>query len=84
MVFSVKKFCHYLMCNLVVFFVDHMAIKFLVNKTKLSGSLAGWVLLLEKFDYTVEYKRGRMYLQADHLFRLSEEVGFSPIDDSLM
>ena len=40
MVFSVKKFCHYLMCNLVVFFVDHMAIKFLVNKAELSGRLA--------------------------------------------
>ena len=31
MVFSVKKFRHYLICNPVVFFVDHMAIKYLVN-----------------------------------------------------
>ena len=46
MVFSVKKFRHFLMCNPVVFFVDHMAIKFLVNKPELSGRLARWVLLL--------------------------------------
>jgi hypothetical protein len=46
MVFSVKKFCRYLICNPLVFFVDHMAIKFLVNKPELSGMLARWVLLL--------------------------------------
>lgn len=32
MVFSVKKFRHYLMCNPVVLFVDHMAIKCLVTR----------------------------------------------------
>ena len=32
MVFSIKKFRHYLICNPVVFFVHHMAIKYLVNK----------------------------------------------------
>ena len=83
MVFSVKKFRHYLICNPVVFFVDHMAIKFLVNKAELSGRLARWVLLLEEFDYTVEYKPGRMHLQADHLSRISDEVGSCPIDDNL-
>ena len=41
------------MCNPTVFFVDHMAIKYLVNKAELSGRLARWVILLEEFDYTV-------------------------------
>ena len=50
MVFSVKKFRQYLLCNPVVFFVDHMAIKYLVNKAELSGRLARWVLLLSEFD----------------------------------
>ena len=62
MMFSVKKFRNYLMCNLVVFFVDHMTIKYLVNKAELSGRLARWVLLLEEFDYAVEYKPDRMHL----------------------
>ena len=82
--FPVKKFRHYLSCNPLVFFVDHMAIKFLVNKPELSNGLARWVLLLEEFDYTVEYKPGRMHLQADHLFRLSELVGTTPIDGSFV
>lgn len=58
-----------------------MAIKFLVNKAELSGRLARWVLLLEEFNYTMEYKPGRMHLQVDHLSRLSKEVGSSSIDD---
>ena len=84
MIFSVKKFRHYLICNLMVFFEDHMAIKYLVNESELSGRLARWVLLLEEFDYTVEYKPRRMYLQANHLSRLSKEMGTSPIDDRLI
>ena len=84
MVFSVKKFHHYLVCNPVIFFLDHMAIKYLVNKAELSGRLPRWVLLLEEFDYTVEYKPGRMHLQTDHLSRLSETMGESPIYDRLV
>ena len=78
------KFRHYLMCNPVVFFVDHMAIKYLVNKAELIGRLARWGLLLEEFDYTVEYKPGRMNLQANHLSRLSKMMGENPIDDRLV
>lgn len=51
---------------------------------ELSGRLARWVLLLEEFDYMVEYKPGRMHLQVDHLSRLSEEIGESPVDDRLV
>jgi hypothetical protein len=42
-----------LLMNPVVFFVDHMALRYLVNKPELSGRLARWVLLLSEFDYTV-------------------------------
>ena len=84
MMFLVKKFRHYLMCNLVVFFVNHMVIKYLVNKAELSGRLVRWVFLLEEFDYTVEYKPDRIHLQADHLSRLLEQIGKSPVDDRLV
>lgn len=81
MVFSVKKFCHYLICNPIVIFKDHMAIKYLVNKAELNKRLARWILLLKEFDYTVEYKPGRMHLQVDHLSRLSKVIGISPLND---
>lgn len=40
----------------MVFFVDHMALKYLVNKPNFNGRLARWIFLLEQFDYTIEYK----------------------------
>lgn len=49
------------MCNTVVFFVVHMALKYFVNKAELSGMLARWDLLLEEFNYTMEYKPGCMH-----------------------
>lgn len=77
-------FQHYFLCNPVIFFVDHVAIKFLVNKPEPSGRLARWVLLLEKLDFTVEYKPGRVHLQADHLSRVSDKLGIGPIDSKLV
>ena len=67
--------------NKVIFFVDHMALRYLVNNPDLSGRLARWILLLTEFDYSVRFKPGKMHLQADHLSRLSEEVGTEEIDD---
>jgi hypothetical protein len=81
MIFSIKKYRHYLLLNLVVFFVDHMAIRYLVNKPELSGRLARWVLLLMEFDYTVQYKPGKQHLQADHLSQLSTELNPTDIND---
>jgi hypothetical protein len=83
MVFNVKKFRHYLLLNLVVFFVDHMALRYLVNKLDLSGRLARWIFILEEFDYTMEYKPGHMHKQADHLLRLSKDLGSLPLEDDL-
>ena len=67
--------------NKVIFFVDHMVLRYLVNKPDLSGWLARWILLLTEFDYSVQFKPGKMHLQADHLSRLSEEMGTEEIDD---
>ena len=67
--------------NKVIFFMDHMALRYLVNKPDLSGRLARWILLLTEFDYTIQYKPGKMHLQVDHLSRLSEEVATEEVDD---
>ena len=56
MLFSVKKFMHYLICNPAVFFCRPYDDKVFINNAKLSGRLARWVLLLKNFGYTIEYK----------------------------
>ena len=67
MVFAVKKYKHYLLLNQVVFFVDHMALRYLVNKVDISGRIARWILILEEFDYKVVFKPGRLNVQANLL-----------------
>ena len=40
MVFAVQKFCHYLLGYPFTFYVDHDALKYLINKPDLSGRIA--------------------------------------------
>jgi hypothetical protein len=45
MVYALHKFRHYLLNNRFTFYVDHMALVYLVNKPQVSGRLARWLLL---------------------------------------
>jgi hypothetical protein len=46
MVYSVQKYCHYLLGYKFTFHIDHDALKYMINKPQLSGRIARWVLLL--------------------------------------
>ena len=52
-VYSIQKFCHYLLDYPFVFHVDHDALKYMINKSQLSGQIARWVLLLQEFTFTI-------------------------------
>lgn len=73
-VFLVKTIMYCILLNLVVFFVDHMTIKYLVNKANLNGRFSKWLILLEEFDYIIKYKLGRMHIQANYLLQLSKII----------
>ena len=66
MIFAVQKFRHYLLGYPFVFYVDHDAFKYLINKPDLSGRLARWVLLLQEFDFTIVIRPGKSHCYADH------------------
>jgi hypothetical protein len=53
MIFFVQKFCHYLLGYEFTFYVDHDALKYMINKPQLSGKIARWVLLLQEFNFTI-------------------------------
>lgn len=42
------------------------------------------MLLLEMFNYMVDYKLRRVHLHVDHFSRLLEQVGGAPIDDRVV
>ena len=69
MVYAVNKFRHYLLGNRFIFYVDHLALQYLVNKPQVSGRLARWLLLFLEFDFKVIYKPSKIHSVADALSR---------------
>ena len=56
--YAVKKFQHYLLANKFIFFVDHHALLYLVNKPCAIGKIIGWFVILLEFDVNVCAKPG--------------------------
>jgi hypothetical protein len=69
-VYALCKFKHYLLGNKFTFFVDHMALIYLVNKPQVFGRLAKWLLLFLEYDIKIIYKPSRFHLMANALNRL--------------
>jgi hypothetical protein len=70
MVFVLHKFRHYLLGNKFVFYVNHMALVYLVNKLQVLGIITRWLLLFLKYDFTVVYKLSIIHVIVDALSRL--------------
>ena len=67
MVYSVQKFCHYLLGYPFVLHVDHDALKYMINKPQLSRQIARWMLLLQEFNFTIHVQPGKKDVNDDHL-----------------
>ena len=70
MIYAVKKFRHYLLANKFIFFIDHQALLYLVNKPCNTGRIVRWFLILLEFDFIVVVKKDITHQRADHLSRL--------------
>ena len=84
MVYAVKKFWHYLLANKFVFFVDHQALLYLVNKPCSMGRIVRWFLILLEFAFTVVVKKGTTHQRVDHLSRLTHGEPPLGVDDDLL
>ena len=80
-IYSCKKFRHYLLGYKVIFHTDHNALKYMVNKPDLTGRVARWVLLLQEFDYEVKVKPGKSHTNADFFSRIEGEPDEKEVDD---
>jgi tRNA G46 methylase TrmB len=56
MVYALHKFKHYLLGNRFVFYVDHMALMYLVNKPQVSGIIIRWLPLFLESDFNIVYQ----------------------------
>ena len=68
-VWAVKHFKHYLYGQACDVFIDHEALKALLNTPHPSGKLARWGLALQEVNLTIHYRPGRMNANADALSR---------------
>ncbi len=66
-IYDIKKVHHYLLGNSFMFFVDHQALIYLVNKPTVIGWIARWLLLLQEFNFKVIYKLGKVHFVPNQL-----------------
>lgn len=69
-IFSYKKFRHYILGYKTIFHTDHSSLKYFVNQAGLSGRLARWVLLLQEYEFEIQVTTGKHHENADFLSRL--------------
>jgi len=80
-IFSLKKFHHYLLGYKAKIVTDHKTLTYLVNKPNPSGRLVRWLLLMEEFDIDIVHRPGRWHGNVDGLTRAYEGVGDVSEDD---
>jgi hypothetical protein len=79
MVYALQNFRHYMLGNKFTFFVDHMALVYLINKPHVFGRLIKWLLLFLEYDFQITYKPGRSHLMVDAFNRLSNHIELAGI-----
>ncbi|GJR71165.1 reverse transcriptase domain-containing protein [Tanacetum coccineum] len=69
-VYAFEKFQPYLVLSKSIVYMDHSALKYLINKQDAKPMLLWWVLLLQEFDIAIRDKKESENLTADHVSRL--------------
>jgi len=83
MVYSLQRFCHYLLRGSFKFFTNHYALKYLVKKPILEGRICRWLLLFQEFTFEVIVKMGRLNVGPNHLSRLENGESRGSLDDKI-
>ena len=68
-VFGTKQFRHYLLGRQFKIITDHNPLKWL-SAQKMEGKLCRWALILQEFDFSIEYRKGSQNGNADALSRI--------------
>ena len=57
-VFAFEKFLSYYLGTKVILHSDHSALRYLISNKDAKLRLIRWVLLLQEFDFVVNYRKG--------------------------
>jgi hypothetical protein len=81
MVYALHKFFHYVLGNKFIFYVDHMALLYLVRKPQVLRKITYWLFLFLEYDFLVIYKPGRSHFMANVLSWMPDFIEESGIPD---
>jgi hypothetical protein len=69
-VWSLKQFRHYVLGKKFLLQTDHIALESIRKTKDLSGRMARWILVLQEYEFDVQYRKGKENANADALSRL--------------
>jgi len=81
-VHAVNKFRHYITCYQVFIHTDHLAIKYLMNKTITNGRITRWLLLIQEFNLIALDRPRKDNQVEDFLLRLHSRGDLIPVLDN--
>ena len=81
--FALQKYRHYLLANIFIFYTDHQALKYLVNKPLHHGRICRWLLLFQEFEFEVIIRPGELNVGHDHLSRIDTVEEPTGVEDDL-
>jgi len=65
----------------LIFFVDHRTLLYLVNKPTTTGQIAKWLLLSQEFNFKVVYKPSQVHFLLDQMSKISHGEPTKGVDD---
>ena len=83
MIFSLQKSYHYLLSNPFIFYIDHQALKYLVNQLLHHVTIYRWLLLFIEFEFKFIVWLGHANIRPNHLSRVQTSKEPTSINDDL-
>lgn len=76
-IWALEKWQHYLEYRMFTVVTDHSALQWVMFSTKTTGRLIRWALRLQKFDFVIEYRKGKLNAASDALSRMSNVPAYN-------